>query len=311
MTLRLAILLSLLGLTAAAQDGRHDWAADTSQARYPGIRFARLQTDTPRALRLYCLRIDTATPGLRFATTERCPDWDDGAQETLRESARGFLRRKRASGLPLVAAVNADAFAPWPAPWNASTPANLQGLAIADGILVSSPGRTPSLLIDRAGRIRMATTDKKTPLNDIFIAVSGFGFCLRDGEAPASGPELHPRTGIGLSDNGQFLYWLVIDGRRHASIGATIQETGRWLRHFGAENGINMDGGGSSTLVWWNPELAGDDKTEVLNEPVGDGKDWRELPRVLEKLLWKPTERHNGNHLGVYFAPTESAPPAR
>jgi hypothetical protein len=311
MTLRLSMLLLLICALATAQEGRYDWNAAPARLLYPGLQLAQLETATPRALRLHCLRIATSTPGLRFTTTGRCPDWDDSAQETLRESARDFLRRNRAQGLPLIAAVNADAFAPWPAPWNESTPTNLQGLAIANGTLVSSASGTPSLLIDRNGRIRMQRTDRTTALADITLAVSGFGFCLHDGEAPASSNDLHPRTGIGLSENGQYLLWLVIDGRRHASIGATIQETGLWLRHFGAHNGINMDGGGSSTLVWWNPDKEGDDKTELLNEPVGDGKDWREFPRLLERMLWQPTERRNGNHLGVYFEPPAPAPTTR
>jgi hypothetical protein len=100
------------------------------------------------------------------------------------------------------------------------------------------------------------------------------------------------------------VYWLVIDGRRHASVGATGQEVGEWLLHFGAYNGLNMDGGGSSTMVLWD-EKAKKDKAILVNNPVGSGVDWLELPGLVEKLTYGPTERKVGNNLGVVLLPEE------
>jgi hypothetical protein len=59
----------------------------------------------------------------------------------------------------------------------------------------------------------------------------------------------HPRTIVGT--DGSRLIWAVIDGRNSIhSLGATMDET-RWVaRALGLSTAINMDGGGSSELIW-------------------------------------------------------------
>ena len=49
-----------------------------------------------------------------------------------------------------------------------------------------------------------------------------------------------------------------------------------------------MDGGGSTTMAWWNPNAMGADKSELLNFPVGTGRNL-----ALERTV--------GNSLGVYY----------
>ena len=73
-----------------------------------------------------------------------------------------------------------------------------------------------------------STTGLNTPiargladLTGVAVAVSGFGFVLDDGIVLPGGADRHPRTGIGLSADARHAYLLVIDGRRHASQGAT------------------------------------------------------------------------------------------
>jgi len=59
----------------------------------------------------------------------------------------------------------------------------------------------------------------------------------------------HPRTIVGT--DGNRMVWVVIDGRSSVhSMGATMDET-RWIaRALGLTSAINMDGGGSSQLIW-------------------------------------------------------------
>ena len=59
-----------------------------------------------------------------------------------------------------------------------------------------------------------------------------------------------------------------------------------------------MDGGGSTTLAWWNPEAPGDDKCELINTPVGSGA---KFESEQADAAFIPTERANGNNLGVYY----------
>ena len=72
---------------------------------------------------------------------------------------------------------------------------------------------------------------------------------------PKARPRLAPRTAIGLSADGRWLYALVVDGRQPTySRGADMDDLIRVLKAAGASDAINMDGGGSSTLAWWDEE---------------------------------------------------------
>lgn len=67
----------------------------------------------------------------------------------------------------------------------------------------------------------------------------------------------HPRTIAGTTADGDLLL-ITIDGRGDHSVGATLRENARILQSFGVEQGLNLDGGGSTFL------MIGD---EVVNVP--------------------------------------------
>ncbi len=290
----LAVLCLGISAVAWSQSGSYDWSAQP--AAYPGVKIARVRVETPRPMDIFCARVDLAAPGLRMVGSRRAPDWEADVRETIRETTRNFLVRRRQESIPVVVAVNGNFFSPWPAPWNEETPADLTGLAVTDGEVIS-PGRAGmySLVVYGDGTAAVLATGPSTPVDNIELAVSGYR-CLNAGAPDTSGPELHPRTGAGVSQDGAIVYLLVIDGRRHASQGATIQEVGAWLKHFGAWNGINLDGGGSTTMVRW---VAGSHVAELVNSPVGSGVNWLEFPPIVEQTTYEPTERCNGNNIGV------------
>jgi hypothetical protein len=90
----------------------------------------------------------------------------------------------------------------------------------------------------------------------------------------------HPRTIVGT--DGSRLIWAVVDGRNSVhSLGATIDET-RWVASaLGLTTAVNMDGGGSSELIW---------RGIIANIP-SDGKE-RPLPyAVLAMPKGAPLER--------------------
>jgi hypothetical protein len=59
----------------------------------------------------------------------------------------------------------------------------------------------------------------------------------------------HPRTAVAVKKNGRLLL-VVVDGRRKGwSVGMTLVELARELRRMGARRAMNLDGGGSSTMV--------------------------------------------------------------
>lgn len=57
-----------------------------------------------------------------------------------------------------------------------------------------------------------------------------------------------PRTAIGMTAPGR-LIWLVADGRQKNSVGLSLWELAALMKEIGVVEAINMDGGGSTTMV--------------------------------------------------------------
>lgn len=61
-------------------------------------------------------------------------------------------------------------------------------------------------------------------------------------------PRVHPRTAAGYTRAGELIL-LVVDGRQPASRGVDLQELATLMRDLDCVEAVNLDGGGSSTLV--------------------------------------------------------------
>jgi len=304
------VFFLMLGrLTASiADEPSFDWS--TAKELHPGVQLIALEREYPNAEGLTCpnflffdpakprklsmqaVRVDIQTPGLKWVTTGRADNWGESMPEyrgqdlsqfvvrTQRQTTRDFLQTCRLGGLPVMLAVNA---APW-SPYQSGMQhpyADRLGLAIADGQLVSPPlGKRPSLVISDSGQPELRLIKDESEVGDVQMAISGFGFCLREGQPVAPDSVLHPRTGVGLCQENRYLVLLVIDGRQVQSQGATVSELGRWLLHLGSHNGLNLDGGGSTTMVYFDPSQ---DSAVLLNRPSFG-------------------ERKNGNNFGFYFS---------
>jgi exopolysaccharide biosynthesis protein len=76
----------------------------------------------------------------------------------------------------------------------------------------------------------------------------------------------HPRTAVGIADRGRRLLLTVVDGRQAPySDGMTLREMADLMRALGARDAINLDGGGSTALVYADPDSAG--AFRVANRP--------------------------------------------
>lgn len=80
----------------------------------------------------------------------------------------------------------------------------------------------------------------------------------------------HPRSAVGITREGRWIL-LVVDGRQpRLSVGMTLHELAQYLLSLGCVRALNLDGGGSSTLV-----VAGEVKnspSDLTGErPVSDG----------------------------------------
>ena len=97
------------------------------------------------------------------------------------------------------------------------------------------------------------------------MAISGNHFLVHDGIIRVvDDRELHPRTAVGVdADTGEVLL-LVVDGRSSRSRGYTMVELANLMIDLGADEAVNLDGGGSSTMVARNRE----GKVAVLEQPL-------------------------------------------
>ncbi|MEP0861515.1 MAG: phosphodiester glycosidase family protein [Ignavibacterium sp.] len=59
----------------------------------------------------------------------------------------------------------------------------------------------------------------------------------------------HPRSGIGFSSDKRTLYFITVDGRQQMSRGMTLLEFANLMITEGVHFGLNLDGGGSTTLI--------------------------------------------------------------
>lgn len=90
------------------------------------------------------------------------------------------------------------------------------------------------------------------------IVISGWQ-SMQDGKfmcAPSSpaicqrnGRGYHPRTAIGLSKDNRYLYMVVVEGRLEKFRGYTLTQLARLFKSLDVPHAINLDGGGSSTMV--------------------------------------------------------------
>jgi exopolysaccharide biosynthesis protein len=77
----------------------------------------------------------------------------------------------------------------------------------------------------------------------------------------------HPRTAVALSSKNRVLL-ITVDGRNENAAGMSLFELRNVMKWLNTANGINLDGGGSSTL--W---IAGQPDNGVVNYPC-DNKKW-------------------------------------
>ncbi len=247
---------------------------------------ASCSDNDPRMMRVFAIRVDTKAPGIRFIATERCDRYKADVSETRRIPTKLFLTLSKCQ-----VAINGDFFTPF-IPANQSSYTNLLHLSVSEGEVVSPASDGASVLISRDNKVSIMPTTPTTSLNNVWTAISGSGMVLVDGNPVEGDTSLHPRSAAGVSQDGRYVYLMAIDGRQKGwSDGATTKEVGEWLARLGAYNGLNLDGGGSTTLV----KMSYDGKPVVLNSPVG----WA----ALNGVSLRGRERFNGNSLGVYAQP--------
>lgn len=130
------------------------------------------------------------------------------------------------------------------------------------GCVISAHGKAAKTLIKTVHiQDTLAIFVQLPPLNKpVQLALGGIPRIIRDGKIsieaeqegirPAFSTDRHPRTAIGYSRDGKQLFIMTVDGRQSGySVGMTLEEVARFMKKRGCFQSLNLDGGGSTTMV--------------------------------------------------------------
>jgi hypothetical protein len=137
-------------------------------------------------------------------------------------------------------------------------------LAVHGDVLVGRGAGARQLAALRVGQPITPTESLSQPA---VVALTGSNFLLLDGQrapdSPSAPAGTYPRTGVGIDeDTGQVLL-VVVDGRQSFSRGFSLLDLAKLFQQLGADDALNLDGGGSSIMVDRLP----DSSLAVLNSP--------------------------------------------
>lgn len=238
---------------------------------FPGITYERIVRQEPRLMVIHVVTIDLKAGGIKSLVTPGDPHADRPLEA---QTTSEFLQDHN-----LQLAINGDGFTPWydagplgysPHDGERVTPL---GFAASRGVIYSQDtDEQPTLYLYPTNKASINALNGK-----IYNAISGFELLVWNGDAVQGldSSDIDPRTAVGLNRSGNKLIIIIVDGRQSGySIGITRAEMAELLLEQKVYSGMNMDGGGSSTLV-----IEGDDgEPEVLNSPIHNGAVGRERP---------------------------------
>ncbi len=265
--------------------GPHAQAA-SADVSYPfqGVIHYHYESLLPRQVDLHVLEIDLTDPSIGFKVT---PSNGGLAGDTLRATTRSFVAQEGAqigingsfystigsqADVLGLSVSNGTAYSPFYTPDGFSWPALNIGADLQANVVVPPPS-SPNGFIP-------------FPNVPLYNAIGGGGYLVRNGMLDTFGNDpnsIHPRTAVGITADNKLLM-LTVDGRNPGhSDGMRVDEVARYLLKHGAVDAINLDGGGSTTLVMSRPTPS------VVNVP-SDG-----------------SERLVANNLAVFAAPSTNS----
>lgn len=150
-----------------------------------------------------------------------------------------------------------------------------RGYVVRNGVLYRSSvnSGTEALAIMADGSFRIVEEGEVSAealVEDGAVQVFSFGPALLvDGEISVTTQDEvgkamadNPRTAIGIYEPGHYVL-LVSDGRTNQSEGLTLYELAEFMQGLGLTTAYNLDGGGSSTMVF---------NGEIVNNPTTNGR---------------------------------------
>lgn len=149
----------------------------------------------------------------------------------------------------------------------------------------NTSGDRDALVIQKNGEFKFVSeseTSAEQLLQDGALQVFSFGPVLLNnseisvGENEEVGMAMasNPRTAVGYLGNNHYVF-VVSDGRTSESAGLSLYELASFMKEIGVVDAYNLDGGGSSTMVF---------KGEIINNPTTNGHSNQE--RAVSDILY-------------------------
>ena len=277
----IAALASITSLACGATTVTHPFRGITHYERYE---------TSPRELAIHVVEIDLTAPGISFVTTP-----SNGAKpgDTTRQRTTEFVQQTGAQ-IAINGTFYASAGSGVGAGGGTEYYADLTYFAYAAGVGVSTWSGTGDpqergINIDQSNNatfirpyaINQANFQSRPTGAALYNGIGTYDGILINDVITATDTNLHPRTAMGLTGDKSKLFLMTVDGRQPGwSMGMTTVEVAQMLQSdYGCSDAINLDGGGSTTMVFADPTV------RILNRP-SDG-----------------TERLHGNNFGVMASP--------
>lgn len=285
------VLVIALGASAAS-------AAQVVTQPFLGVRHIHQTETSPRPLNINVVEIDLSAPGLSFQMTPGGPHprplgTNGIPMETIRQTTRQYANAvgaeiaingsfystactgcsNWANNLGITAS-NGDKYSPWELPSSADFDDALNITPSNQATIVKMPASIPTGYETNPPQTlyNSVTGNHRLVLNGANVAPTSCSLC-----------PVNPRTAVGTTADNKLLM-MTVDGRQTGfSEGLTMVELANYMLSYGATNAINLDGGGSTTMVmnYYGDALA----AQVLNSP-SDG-----------------SERSVGTNLAVFALP--------
>ena len=172
-------------------------------------------------------------------------------------------------------------------------------------VLSGHPGSDAAILLNSLSLGETVTLTWSIGFPGVLDTVGGIPLLLENGVIAVPRPcttsicKRHPRTAIGVTPTGRILM-VVVDGRRKDSKGVTLVRLARVMQGLNASFAMNLDGGGSSTMVVRGRKGG----LKVVNRPSGGRQ--RKVSSAVLILKGKDKGESIG---GPLAAPLQPAPP--
>lgn len=219
----------------------------------PGVEYRHFNED---GLSAHVARVDLTSDAIRLVSS--------------RPAEKGMRTSDWAKKNKTLVAINADYF---------DNQHNPIGLAIGSCVTWEGTRDTKREGVVAIGKARAEIRPQSDVLDPVpgwvEQAVSGWPLIVDECEAFSSSRlpgsdrftrSPHPRTAVGISGDGRQLFLVVIDGRKEEGRGVTLAQLAEFMEEeLGVCRALNLDGGGSSTMVIHD---------EVASNPSGGEEKW-------------------------------------